>query len=62
MGEVGNQCMRLSDEILDRPAREVVRIMDAMENENGCLYENSVENYDFIDKEARNVLQMDCQW
>ena len=35
--------------------REAIRIMDAIESENGYLCEKSAENYELLDKEARNV-------
>lgn len=41
--------------VLDMPAREAVRTMDAMESEHGYFCEKSIENYDFIGTEARNV-------
>ena len=47
--------MTTNDKIMDRPVREGVRIMDAMESENGYLCENSVENYELTEKEAINV-------
>ena len=54
MEKVGNQCMTMNDGIMDMLLREAVRMMDAMESENGYLCENSVENYELIEKEARN--------
>ena len=48
--------MMFNDQDLDRPAREDVTTMDAMESENGCLSEKSGENYNFKDTEARNAL------
>ena len=33
MDKVGNQCMVLNDETLDRPVREEVRTMDSMESD-----------------------------
>ena len=57
MDKVGNQGTMLMDKILDRPAREAVRKMDTMENENGCFCEKSGENHNFIDIEARNVFK-----
>ena len=47
--------MMTNDEIMDIPMREAVRMMDSMESENGCVCEKSVENYNSIEKEARNV-------
>ena len=42
MEKVRNQCTTTNDEIMDRPVREAVRMMDIMENENGSLCEKSV--------------------
>ena len=44
-----------NDEIIERPVRESVRRIDAMESENVRLHEKSVENHNFIDKEERSV-------
>ena len=53
--KIGNKCMMLNDEILDRPMKEAVRKMDAMESENGCLSEKSGKKYNVEDTEARNA-------
>ena len=53
--KVRNQCVIVNNEIMDRPVREAVRIIDAIESENGCLCEKSVDNYESLDKEAKNV-------
>ena len=45
----------MNDEMVDVPMREAVRITDAMESENSCLFEKRTENWNFIDKEARNA-------
>ena len=55
MEKVGNQCMMVNDEIMDIPVREKVGTIDAIESENGYLCEKSVENYELLDKEARNA-------
>ena len=54
MDKVGNRRAILNDEILVRPVREAVRIMDSAESENCYLCEKSGENHNFIDTEARN--------
>ena len=40
----GNQCTMTNEEMIDRPVREVVRTIDAMESENSCLFEKIAEN------------------
>ena len=50
MEKVGNQCIMINDEMIDRHAREAVRTIDAMESENSYLFEKSAENHKLIDK------------
>ena len=55
MEKFGNQCIIMNGEMIDRPVREKVRTIDAMEIEKKHLFEKSSENCNFIDKEARNL-------
>ena len=55
MEKVGKQCIITNGKMIDRPVRETVRMVDAMESEKNYLFEKSAENCNFIDKEARNV-------
>ena len=41
--------------MIDRPVRETVRIIDAMESLSLYLFENNPEYCNFIDKEARSA-------
>ena len=44
-----------NDKMIDRPMRESVRTIDAIESKNSGLFKKSAENQNFIDKEARNA-------
>ena len=55
MEKARNQCMTVNDEIMCRPIREALRTMNAIESEHGYFCEKSVENYELLDKETRNV-------
>ena len=54
-GKVGKQHTIINNEMIDRPVREEVWIIDSMESENSCLFERNGENHNFSCKEARNV-------
>ena len=40
---------------MDRPVREALGIIDAIDSKNQCLFEKHPQHYNVIDREARNA-------
>ena len=55
MVKFGKFCISTNDRGIERPVREVVRIIDVIETENNYMLEKYPEHYDLIDKENMNV-------
>ena len=51
----GKHCIRPNDGMIDRPVREAVRTIDAIESEDNYFFERHPEYCNLIYKEARNV-------